>query len=173
MKNIKKKIILGTILVSLIMLATPIINAQTNQSMIHPPQIRPIGAFQIIIQPPEETIEFLETLEIKGTHQLIPGALDNILPTLWMSQYSELDEESPDWIEVTFPQRTLITPPDGNKYTFSILITLTKDAPMNTVATIAISITTGKLMRTMFPSWFPMCNEFNLDQDILIRTGEW
>ena len=43
MKNIKKKIILGSILVSLIMLVTPIMPAQTNQSMINPPQIRPIG----------------------------------------------------------------------------------------------------------------------------------
>ena len=90
-----------------------------------------------------------------------------------MSQYSQLDDESPDWIEVTFIEKNLITPPDGNKYEFLILLTLTEDAPMNSVATITIKITTGKFMRTMFPPWFPMCNEFNLDQEFVIRTGEW
>jgi len=44
---------------------------------------------------------------------------------------------------------------------------------MNTAATFSLSITTEKFMRTKFPPWFPLCNEFNIDQEILIKTGEW
>ena len=156
-------------MVSVMMLVTPIISAVANQN-----KVSPVGAFKIIIHPPTEPLEQFETREIRGTHQLIPGALDQLFPLLWMSQYSLLEcKSAPDWVVVTIPDRGLITPPDGVEYSFTILISLQNDAPPNTVGKISMGITTGRFMRTMFPSWFPLCNEFNLDQEFTIRTSDW
>lgn len=172
--QMRKKILLGSLMVSFLMLVTPTISAKTNINLLDPPIIKPLGAFQIIIHPPSEPIVHYETLELTGTHKLIPSAFDRMLPSLWASQYSVLEvTESPEWLVVNIPNQFIFTPPDGNTYNFSIFITINDDASMNTAATFTISITTGKFMRTMFPSWFPLCSEFNLDQEILIRTGEW
>jgi hypothetical protein len=136
--------------------------------------VKPLNAFQIIIYPLTEPLKPYEIREITGTHQQIPGVIDSLIPGLLGWQYSQLEvAKCPEWAVVTIPNKYIFTKPDGQVHNFSLFITLNDNAPMNTAATIGISITTGKYMRTIFPPWFPFCQEFNLDQEILIRTGEW
>ena len=44
---------------------------------------------------------------------------------------------------------------------------------MNTTVQVNLSITTGNFMRTIFPSWVPFCNEFDMTQSFQIKTGIW
>jgi len=91
-----------------------------------------------------------------------------------MSQYTVIEiVESPDWLYVNIPEPYPITPPDGVEYPIVMIIAISEDAPMNTYETLELSITTGKFMRNIFPSWFPLCNEFKMDQSITFQTGEW
>ncbi|MBS3778106.1 MAG: hypothetical protein KGY50_02295 [Candidatus Thermoplasmatota archaeon] len=156
------------------MLVTPTISAGINSHSLRSDNVEPLGAFQIIINSPEETIEPGKIVEIEGIHQKIPGAFDHILPSLWAAQYSELSvEDAPDWLIVRFPERNILTLPDGYKYNFSIELAINEDAPKNTTASVSFSIKTGNFLRTIFPSWFPLCSEFNIDQDVFIQTGDW
>lgn len=169
-----KKLVIGSILVSLLMLVTPTISAGMNLASLKSSNVQPLGAFQIIINSPNETIKPGKIVEIVGTHQKIPGAFDNILPSLWVSQYSELSvEDAPDWLIVRFPNANIITPSDTNKYNFSIELAINDNAPKNTTERSSFSIKTGNFMRTLLPSWFPLCHEFNMDQDVFIQTGDW
>ena len=168
----KKIIMFGTLLTCLILI-TPIMSS--NNNALETPIIEPISAFKLIFYPPLGLIVPDDgMIEINGVHQLIPGSLERFLPTLWMSQYTVIEiVENPDWLYVNIPEPYLITPPDGVEYQIYMVIAISEYAPMNTYETLELSITSGKFMRNIFPSWFPLCNEFKMNQSITFQTGEW
>ena len=132
------------------------------------------GDFSFNISSPDETIEPRELIEVSGTHQLTPSMLDKILPELWMSQYSFIEiTDKPEWIEVSLPDSEPITPPNGVIHQIKMFLSLNENAPMNTKGTIDLTITTGRFMRTIFPSWFPLCDEYTIEKSISIQTGQW
>jgi len=131
------------------------------------------GVFKLVIYPPMTPIKpGIEMREVDGVHQLIPSGVDNVLPSFWMSQYTFIEvKEAPSWASVSFPDSTPITPPDSVEYSIKAIVAVSEDAPAYEFGTVKLSITTGKFMRTIFPSWFPMCNEFNMDQSFQIQAG--
>ena len=115
-----------------------------------------------------------EIAEISGFHKLTPDTIDKILPQIWMSQYSVIEiTEVPVWIQATVPDSAPVTPPDGIAHEIKMMVGLRENAPMNTKETIKMLITTGRFMRTFFPSWFPLCDEYTIERSVLIQTGEW
>ena len=167
----KKIIVIGSLLSCLLILLTPLIPANNN---LEPPIIEPVGSFKLIFYPPTAIVPDDGMVVVNGIHQLIPSVFDRLLPSLWMSQYSFIEiVESPEWLSASIPDATPITPPDGIEYPLTMIIAISEDAPMNTYGTLELSITTGKFMRNIFPSWFPLCNEFKMDQSITFQTGEW
>ena len=133
------------------------------------------GSFQLVVYPPETPIKpGVEMKHVEGFVQNSPGAIDNLplLPPLWFYQYTNIEvAEKPEWATVAIPESTPMTPPDGQKYDLTIIVAVTEDAPAYEFGTVKLSISTGKFMRTIFPSWFPMTNEFNMDQSFVIRSG--
>ena len=131
------------------------------------------GAFKLNIIPPAEPIKpGVEMREIEGVHQLIPSIIDNMLPSLWASQYTFIEvAEKPSWASVSFPDSAPITPPDGVEYELTGFVAVSNDAPAYEFGTVKLSITTGKFARTIVP-WIPgLGNEFNMDQSFQIQAG--
>jgi hypothetical protein len=131
------------------------------------------GAFKLNIYPPTTPISpGIEMREIEGVHQNIPTIIDNILPSLWASQYTFIEvAEKPSWASVTFPDSSPITPPDSVEYELKGIVAVSEDAPAYEFGTVKLSITTGKFARTIVP-WIPgLGNEFNMDQSFQIQAG--
>lgn len=51
------------------------------------------------------------------------------------------------------------------------VVAVSEDAPAYEFGEVKLNITTGKFMRNIFPSWFPMCNEFNMYQSFQIQAA--
>jgi hypothetical protein len=167
---IKKILFIGVIFICIIVSSQGIHSGSTTLNTQH----ESLGAFKLLVNPPAEPIIPGEIVEVEGVHQLIPSIFDRILPTLWVSEYTEIEVAySPDWCVVSIPDKDILTPPSGDDYRFYLYIVINDDAPMNYFDKISLNITTGKFMRTIFPSWFPLCNEFNMDIEFIIQTGEW
>jgi len=154
-----KRITLFGILIILIFLMFPIISA---------------GEFSLIIYPTDEKMVPNEYFEIHGTHQLTPDFFENLLPKLWVSQYTFIEvSNAPEWLSVSIQNSAPLTPPDGMKHSITIYVAITEDAPMNTTGQVDLDITTGKFMRTMFPWFQGLGNEFDMGQSFQIQTGYW
>jgi hypothetical protein len=154
-----KRITLFGMTIILIFLMFPIVSA---------------GEFSLIIYPTDEKMVPNEYFEVHATHQLTPDFFEKLLPKLWVSQYTFIEvKNAPEWLSVSIPNSAPLTPPNGMKYSMTIYTAVTEDAPMNTTGQVDLDISTGKFMRTMFP-WFPgLGNEFDNDQSFQIQTGYW
>jgi len=128
------------------------------------------GSFQIVVPPLEEPIKpGLEMKTVTGFTKNVAGPTD-FMKGLWGNAYTEITVvEKPEWATVTIPESSILTPLDGEKHEFDILVAVSENAPAYEYATVKLQIVTGKFIRMVFSN-LPI-PEFNMDQSFTIRSG--
>jgi hypothetical protein len=106
-----------------------------------------------------------ETYTIEGYHRQNKDFILDIHTTLYVA------EDTPEWLVVSIPDQTIITPPDNRVYTFPVLISITDDAPKDHFGVFTIKATYGVswIMNRDWLSFF----QLNTDFDLAIYTGQW
>jgi len=126
------------------------------------PDIEGVDTYQLYIFGSDEVMKPNETYTGQGFHRKKEEIFsrDTLIRLEVTNKY--------DWLTVSLPDQPIVTPPDYVLYNFSIDISITDDAPMNSRGKFTITATYGPRFR------------FNLDlllnqdlHDIDFYTGQW
>ncbi len=129
-----------------------------NQTFLWP-DITGKDVFQMYIIENDELMEPNKTYFVTGYHRKIKGFL-------FTDTYSYLEiSKKPEWLIVSLPEQPIVTPPDYEKYTFQIEISITDDAPKNVKTSFTITSNYGRPNQVIFLN--------NMPYDIDINTGQW
>jgi len=110
-----------------------------------------------------------ETYELQGFHSR------KLEPKLFWQLFTiktilEVDRK-PAWLNVSLPNQPLVTPPDGELYTFSISISITNNASRNAKAPLTFTATYGIALVMDYQFFARSRKEIPLE--IFVSTGEW
>jgi len=83
--------------------------------------------------------------------------------------------EKPDWVSISIPKSSIVTPPDGKKYYFYIDVTISEDAPKDYIGEISIRAVYGLERMMQFPNYIEnrIQNGYTVTYYKMIQTGDW
>lgn len=144
----------------------------------------PDGVFYFHIRSPLLTFEPGKNYTLNGYHK--KESTSSLFPDL-NTVYTVLEINSkPAFLNISLPEETLITPPDNKTYTFSIIISISENAPMNAIRMVSIIFTyptypmysVYNFLNDFFPleDFFPRFARILVPRthsEITIHTGQW
>jgi len=134
------------------------------------------GLFDLYLIYPIEPMKPNKSYEIQGKHR---KKYDNTISATIVQTILSVNRK-PDWLSVSIPEDTLITPPDGSIYNFSIYMNISDDAPRERITHFTITYMYGtnwamnQYKNGLLQNFLMAFDRITIGQyDIQITTGQW